>query len=39
VTELRAAFGLDDNPFHTFRVVDGRRAKLFARFDIAEPDG
>jgi hypothetical protein len=37
--KLRAAFGLDDNPFHKFRVVDGWRAKFFARSDINEPEG
>ena len=27
---LRAAFGLEDNPFHKYRVVDGWRARFFA---------
>ncbi len=36
--KLRAAFGLDDSPFHKFRVVDGWRAKFFARSDIAEAE-
>ncbi|HEY2516145.1 MAG TPA: hypothetical protein VGI39_34980 [Polyangiaceae bacterium] len=27
---LRMAFGLEDNPFHKFRVVDGWRARFFA---------
>jgi hypothetical protein len=34
--KLRAAFGLDDNPFHKFRAVDGWRARFFASSEVEE---
>ncbi len=34
---LREAFGLADNPFKKFTVVEGWRARFFARSDIAGP--
>jgi hypothetical protein len=37
--KMRAAFGLEDNPFHKFRVVDGWRAKFFASSEVAEGEG
>jgi CheY-like chemotaxis protein len=36
--KLREAFGLEDNPFHKFRVMDGWRAKFFATSEIGEEE-
>ncbi len=33
--KLQRAFGLEDDPFHKFRVVDGWRAKFFASSEHA----
>ena len=36
--KLKAAFGLADEPFHKFRVVDGWRATFFASSEVAGDD-
>jgi hypothetical protein len=35
---LKESFGLEDDPFHKFRAVDGWRAKFFASSEIVEED-
>jgi hypothetical protein len=30
----KAAFGLEEDPFHAYRAVDGSRAKLFASSEL-----
>jgi hypothetical protein len=33
---LKAAFGLDEDPFHEFTVAEGWRAKFFASSQISD---
>jgi CheY-like chemotaxis protein len=37
--KLKAAFGIDDDPFHAFRATDGWRARFRASSEIAGDDG